>query len=196
MQWQCDLVPSLLPSLSLLDLLVEFGRADDGDGLRQHHLVWAVGVQVDAGQEGGLSRVRLWSTPDLSHIWENCKPLTDIWGNNHFKIITRSWSSTRGSGRGTWYSNSLHNIACYWISMADMNYISREGRNVMWGRDWHESSPGWWGCAGPAPETAPLHSLCRSNLDRHTVSARSRVSPWTRSYSATGAHTHTHTRSI
>lgn len=122
--------PGATSSLSLLDLLVEFGRADNGDGLRQHHLVWAVGVQVNAGQEGGLSRVRLWSRSDLSHIWENCKPLTDIWGNNHFKIITCSCSSTIGSGRWTWYSNSLHNIACYWISMVDMNYISREGRNV------------------------------------------------------------------
>lgn len=39
--------------------LVELGRADNGDGLRQHHLVRAVRVQVHAGQERRLSWVSL-----------------------------------------------------------------------------------------------------------------------------------------
>ena len=41
------------------DSLVELGRADDGDCLRQHHLVGAVCVEVDAGQKGRLGGVGL-----------------------------------------------------------------------------------------------------------------------------------------
>lgn len=39
--------------------LVELGWADDGNGLRQHHLVGAVGVEVHTGQEGRLRGVSL-----------------------------------------------------------------------------------------------------------------------------------------
>ena len=43
----------------VLDLLVVFGSADDGDGLRQHQLVGTVSVEVDAGEEGRLSGMSL-----------------------------------------------------------------------------------------------------------------------------------------
>lgn len=42
-----------------MNRLVEFGRADDGDGFRQHQLVGAVSVKINAGEEGCLSRVSL-----------------------------------------------------------------------------------------------------------------------------------------
>lgn len=38
---------------------VELRRADDSDGLWQHHLVGAVCVEVNAGQEGRLCGVSL-----------------------------------------------------------------------------------------------------------------------------------------
>lgn len=41
------------------DSLVVFGRADDGDGFRQHELVGAVCMQVNTGQEGRLGGVGL-----------------------------------------------------------------------------------------------------------------------------------------
>lgn len=47
---------------SIFGSLVELGRADDGDGLRQHHLVGAVCVEVDTGQEGRLCGVSLQHT--------------------------------------------------------------------------------------------------------------------------------------
>lgn len=48
-----------LMCLSEVHRLVEFGRADDGDGFRQHQLVGAVSVKINAGEEGRLSRVSL-----------------------------------------------------------------------------------------------------------------------------------------
>lgn len=75
-----SLVLSLLSCLSWLDLLVEFGRADDGDGLWQHHLVWAVSVQVNAGQEGRLSGVSLWGESQRLYDKDNCMhPLYYNW---------------------------------------------------------------------------------------------------------------------
>lgn len=41
------------------DSLVELGRADDSNGLWQHHLIGAVCVEVDAGQKGCLCGVSL-----------------------------------------------------------------------------------------------------------------------------------------
>lgn len=48
--------------LQFSDSLIKLRRADDGDGLRQHHLVGAVCVEVDAGQEGRLCGVSLGNT--------------------------------------------------------------------------------------------------------------------------------------
>lgn len=52
------------------DSLIELRRADDSNGLRQHHLVGAVRVEVDAGQEGCLCGVSLGNTVDrLQFKW-------------------------------------------------------------------------------------------------------------------------------
>lgn len=42
-----------------MDSLLELGRANDGYGLRQHHLVGAVRVQVNTGEKGSLGGMRL-----------------------------------------------------------------------------------------------------------------------------------------
>ncbi len=52
------------------DSLIELRRAHDSNGLRQHHLVGAVCVEVDAGQEGRLCGVSLGNTVDrLQFNW-------------------------------------------------------------------------------------------------------------------------------
>ena len=45
--------------VSVLDILVVFRSADDGDGLRQHQLIRTVSVEVNAGEEGRLCGVGL-----------------------------------------------------------------------------------------------------------------------------------------
>ncbi len=80
-------------------------------------------------------------------------------------------------------------LHCYCIFVVHISYIAREGTSTHTEYDSHVSSPVWWGCIGLAPETALLHSLCHSNLDLHTASAQSRVSPWMHSCSATGTQT-------
>ena len=42
-----------------MDLLLEFGGTDNGYGLWQHHLVGAVSVEVNTGEEGCLRGMSL-----------------------------------------------------------------------------------------------------------------------------------------
>lgn len=47
------------PGLYPVDSLLKLGGTDDGYGFRQHHLVGAVRVQVNTGEEGGLGGMGL-----------------------------------------------------------------------------------------------------------------------------------------